>query len=139
MSQRWRYKRVVNSIERARPSRALRRSSELAVRSEPIPQHALVEAAIDELGLPGTQRGILERVPHLHVALEESWLVVVNAVVFADCHHQVSCLAEVVPGQPWVQVMLYLELEANVSVVHPFPGGDVHRGAELHQVPLGVL
>ena len=47
--------------------------------AQPLPQHAVIEAAVALGGLARGEGGPLEGAPHLHVTGEEAGLVVVDA------------------------------------------------------------
>mmetsp|Transcript_44620 Transcript_44620/g.128957 ORF Transcript_44620/g.128957 Transcript_44620/m.128957 type:complete len:429 (+) Transcript_44620:260-1546(+) len=72
-------------------------------------------------------------------SLEKRWLMVVDAMLLAHGLHHVPGLAQVMPRQARVQVMLDLELKADVHPIEPRVGVDVHRRLKLRDVPLVPL
>mmetsp|Transcript_27267 Transcript_27267/g.79859 ORF Transcript_27267/g.79859 Transcript_27267/m.79859 type:complete len:689 (-) Transcript_27267:8-2074(-) len=117
-----------------------------------LPYRALPEAVLALLGGARRERGVLQHAPHLEVALEEAGLVVRDAqreealalgracgeVLLDDLLDHLARDAQVVARQPREEVVLDLELEADVHKVQERRSLDVHRRAHRRDVPLVV-
>jgi len=66
----------------------------------------------------------------LLIALLETIQCIRDANVFAEFHNKFLASAEVVPWNPWEQVMHGLELKTAVEEIEPFRAVDIHGSAQ---------
>ena len=116
-------------------TRAWLRTAErvLADSVKAIPEHSLLQRAD---GIASSRRvpllrGASQSPNNLAIRVDESELVVVDAVARAKRLDELTRATQVVPRQSGEEMVLDLELEATVKPVHPFRALDIHARREL--------
>lgn len=103
------------------------------------PQLALVESTVTFGGFARTYSSISQGLPHFDVSFKETRLVVMDVMFLRDGLDKLAGVAKIVTGEAREEMVLYLELQSNVGIIHPFPRVDIQGCAKLHQIPLSVL